>query len=272
MNWQEAVKKLGGRESRKLENNTYLKRRDPGTITVQLHVTDVVTYQETGDTILNSGNWRTGTTKDRINTYAPAGVRVWTKDRVWYLGGHGEQLNLTYVFKDGCVIHADGSISGAYPVENAKAEKKFIRMVTEYALKFAKAFVEGKVGKPGPGDCFYCYMVGVGTDKPLGELTGNQKSHFLLHMEEGYFVPSLLLRAINNYPVSPYTQSWVMAQWAGKAESVDNLSAHIIQELRSSIRNYMLREAGGVVVSGGQSLMVKQRKGQASAQGLHGES
>lgn len=81
--YQEAVEKLGTRNRRKLENNTYLERRNETMIAVRLHRTDVVTYHADRRIVLNDGGWRTVTTKDRINTYSP--VSVYQRSHVWYL-------------------------------------------------------------------------------------------------------------------------------------------------------------------------------------------
>src|SRR2546422_4829254 len=80
MNYPEADAKLQGccYQSRKLENNTYLKRRDWGrtkAIAVQLHATDVITFFEDGQIEVNTGGWDTVTTRDRISRYLP---KPWT--------------------------------------------------------------------------------------------------------------------------------------------------------------------------------------------------
>ena len=69
MNYATASAKLTGRcrERRKMENNTYLVRRIDGGIAVRLHNTDVLLFRPNGSIVLNSGRWRTTTTKDRMN-------------------------------------------------------------------------------------------------------------------------------------------------------------------------------------------------------------
>lgn len=65
------------------------------------------------------------------------------------------------------------------------------------ASKFAKRFVDalyrGKVGLPGNGDCWYCLMHDIKTGKPVGG-----KEHIESHIEENYFVPSLLVYALQS--------------------------------------------------------------------------
>ena len=74
MTYHEAAAQLQGRcrESRKLQNNTYLQRRPGGDIAVRLHHTDVLTFSPSGEITLDTGGWHTVTTRDRINCYLPA--------------------------------------------------------------------------------------------------------------------------------------------------------------------------------------------------------
>lgn len=74
MTFEQALEKLNGRDSRKVGNNTYLERLDADRVGVRLHGTYVVEISEGGTYRLNSGGWRTVTTKDRINTFAPCRV------------------------------------------------------------------------------------------------------------------------------------------------------------------------------------------------------
>jgi hypothetical protein len=57
--YTEAVERLGARQSRKLQNNTYVQRRSDDTIAVRLHATDVVTYYADGRTVLGSNKKQT---------------------------------------------------------------------------------------------------------------------------------------------------------------------------------------------------------------------
>lgn len=76
--------KKGERPSRKVANNTYLIRRDEDSIGVVLHFTTVVLIHRDGTYTLNSGGYRTHTTKDRLNTFSPA--QVFQSQYRWYVG------------------------------------------------------------------------------------------------------------------------------------------------------------------------------------------
>src|SRR5882762_2348120 len=73
--------KLRGRcrESRKLANNTYARRRHSGKIAIQLHATDILTFHSDGQIDLNTGGWDTVTTRSRMNDFIP---------RPWRVGGN----------------------------------------------------------------------------------------------------------------------------------------------------------------------------------------
>ncbi len=73
--------KLHGRckESRKLQNNTYAKRRCSGQIAIQLHATDILAFHLNGQIEVNTGGWDTVTTRSRMNDYLPG---------PWRVGGH----------------------------------------------------------------------------------------------------------------------------------------------------------------------------------------
>ena len=94
-----AAKFLGDKGSRKLANNTKVYRVMLGgyyglqdEIHVRLHNTDIVSYRADGVITLNSGGYRTVTTKQRINQLLPPGWDVYQKKHKWYVvAPNGEQ-------------------------------------------------------------------------------------------------------------------------------------------------------------------------------------
>lgn len=98
MTHAEAVRMVCGktnRERRKVGNNTYAEILPDGSVGIMLHSTYVVKIHPDNSATLNSGGWRTPTTKDRINQYSP--VRVYQRDWTWY-------LNDGTPFEDGMVV------------------------------------------------------------------------------------------------------------------------------------------------------------------------
>lgn len=86
-------------------NNTRLHKRknwdnDAYYYAVTLHGTDVVEIYKDNQKILNSGGYRTHTTKERINTYGAG--RVFQKDFVWYWSPSGSKEIVR--FEDGMVV------------------------------------------------------------------------------------------------------------------------------------------------------------------------
>jgi len=71
------------RQERKIGNNTYAEIEHDKSISVRLHGTDVVRFYANGLVKLNSGGWRTHTTKQRINKYSP--VKIFQKNFEWFL-------------------------------------------------------------------------------------------------------------------------------------------------------------------------------------------
>ena len=72
----------GGRK--KLRNNTYLHYNEiDNSFSVVLHSTDVVKIYADGRYILNSGGWRTHTTKKVINMFSP--IKIYQRQFEWFL-------------------------------------------------------------------------------------------------------------------------------------------------------------------------------------------
>jgi len=86
MNYAEAVSMVHGKtkqKARKIGNNTYAEIERDNSVSIRLHGTAVVRFYPNGLVKLNSGGWRTSTTKNRINKYSP--VKVYQKKYEWYL-------------------------------------------------------------------------------------------------------------------------------------------------------------------------------------------
>lgn len=106
MNWIIARSKLAQAKNRAngkpIAHNTRLFDRDNEAVGLRLHYTEVVTFHKDDSITLNSGGWRTITTKDRMN-YA---VSVWQKDWKWFVEWHGRQ----YDFADGMRLFPNGTV------------------------------------------------------------------------------------------------------------------------------------------------------------------
>ena len=230
MNSYNEAKAMFNTRKRKLQNNTYLVQTENG-FGVKLHDTIVVEYLP-DRTILNSGGWKTTTTKNRINEYMPIGY-IYQNKGVWYIG------QSDVVFQDGCYCQ-DGKW---YNVgHSSKAINKQRKACRKYAKDFTKAMFSGKVDQPGPGDCFYCGMVTVDDKQPLGEALKN-KDHIESHIKENYFVPSLLVNACKMFGVSNAAWWTIQEIWQkGKAEGCFADVGR--RQIESAIRRYCYRQLG----------------------------
>lgn len=97
----------------KIAHNTYLERAlgDPN-VTVRLHDTAVVTIYPNGTYRLNSGGYRSATTKDRINKYAP--VQVFQHLGTWFTTDNsGPEPRRAYFF-DGMLVDSGGKVLNHY--------------------------------------------------------------------------------------------------------------------------------------------------------------
>jgi len=101
MTYLEAVKMVKGKTSasrRKIGNNTYATILPDGSVAIRLHDTIVVTIYPDDAVKVNSGGWRTSTTKDRINKYSP--IRIYQKNFEWFFENHVPFTDGTVVTKD----------------------------------------------------------------------------------------------------------------------------------------------------------------------------
>ena len=96
MNKQEKQEK-GILSSKKVANNTRLTLYTNGDKVLTLHNTDIIKWDFiSGRVVLNSGTWRTTTTKRRINQYINAftltDFKVYQKSGVWFVYNGREDI------------------------------------------------------------------------------------------------------------------------------------------------------------------------------------
>ena len=200
----EALLRAKNRDAGKpVHNNTRVLQVDEESVGLKLHDTTIVYYYPDGRIRLDTGGWKTLTTKDRINAYTP--FRVWSENHIWkiqlwFRGDRGE----TYNYKDGMVIHPNGKVNGAMTEKEIDVTLKNKKLINTYVTKFGNAL---PVEQPGGGDCWFCSFT---TDdgKTMGDTSGNHE-HLWSHIKENYFVPSLLYNTMkeagyNDFAVGIY--------------------------------------------------------------------
>lgn len=218
---------------RKLANNTYLTQPEPGRFAIRLHETDVVTYLP-DRAILRTGGWLTPTTKDRINEFGPA--RVVQEKAEWTVSFGGMRVPFT----DGMELFTDGRIRGDSTMDVAE-RGKLRKRINAYAKAYAEALAAGEVPAPSSGDCWPCALRDQ-QGKPWGD---QDQSHLLSHLDEGYYVPSLLHNAMAEAGgwLSTWDRNILAGLWSGHVDEAQKMMR--IGRFRDSIRkvvaNYILR-------------------------------
>ena len=77
----------------------------------RLHKTDIVVQLIDKSIQLNTGGWKTRSTKKYMNLLAPCHVRE--EDFTWYVDYNGR----TYIYEDDMILHPDGTVTGAEEVK-----------------------------------------------------------------------------------------------------------------------------------------------------------
>ena len=227
----------GGRDktSRPVAWHTRLNLHENGDIALKYHATDVVTYHPDGSISLDSGGWKTQTTKRRINDYTD--MRVFPDKGVWYVGKkgdiwHWEPGEHDFVFQDNMRVMPDWSVKYQFEPPDAKEIEKLRKSIARYARKFADNLVG--IGLPDAGDCWFCYM------NFDGEETTNH-SHLIDHIEEDYFVPSLLFRALRDSNIGNYWGYSIQCVMEGDDKHYDKWMKDVV---RRAVRKYIQKRLG----------------------------
>lgn len=175
--WHEFIQGGRNKTSRTVANNTTVRAADHGIIAIKLHDTDIVTIFSNGDMQLSSGGWLSATTKERINRYTNAGISQ--RAGIWYMRDGS-------LFYDGMIIRADGTPKTPRATEkHEKALKAIKAQAKQYAHDYVMELKAGNIPVPSGGDCWAC----------LGMIHDTSAQHIKDHIEEKYYVPTLLVNA-----------------------------------------------------------------------------
>ena len=239
MNTYSKLFKLSQTRKRKLGNNTYLVVRSDGGFGVKLHDTEVVIHYP-DKVVLNSGGYQTRTTKSRMNDYSD--IYVYSEGGVWFANEKGRYRDSLrgHVYADGITFHADGRVSGTAK-NNPKEIIQLRNRVNKYAKAYADAFLDGNIPKPNGGDCWACLMVSKSGDAPIKSVLGGE-DHIHSHIEDNYFVPSILNRMSDAGTMSLMTKDYIARQWQGEPrEPLGDMEYH---QIYKTVRKFCLSELG----------------------------
>lgn len=182
--------------SRFLKRNTIEYFPESGARIVRLHDTDIVKFPNPEDKyhfILNSGGWRTPTTKERMNDVLPSGVAVYQNRGYWYVRIGGWEDGKTVPFFDGIEIKAGVVQNPESDGAADEADKERIRkLIRKYTAKVSRQWAEAPMTPTG-GDCWICMS-------HTNDLTKSARlpntDCLISHLEEGYVHGTLVYNAL----------------------------------------------------------------------------
>lgn len=242
-NYQDAKNYLQGKKSRPYANNTRIVMDilDMGheIITITYHNNPVVNlYPEY--TSYSSCGWKTNTTKERINWFLPEGFSLYQEKSVWYIVKHGTSFK--YTFADGLTIDLNGNVYNDAPSNEQDTTKATIKAIKQYVDGYIKALLQNEIENPSDADCWYCAMQTTDGEN-LGDAMKNN-DHILSHMEESYFVPSLLVNAEKfSHHMSIMSKDGCARLMQG--DSISEWQASIVtRDVKSTLTAYLKHELG----------------------------
>ena len=224
MNTYKQLNELAQTRKRKLGNNTYLVIRDDDGYGIRLHDTEVVIHYK-DRIVLDSGGWKTVTTKSRMNEYTP--FYIYQKQKVWYVDGTP--------FEDGITLYNNGTIKGQG--KDPKETIKLTKRVKQYSKDYAKEFMKGNVPAPSNGDCWGCLFHKNG--KPT-----IAKDHIFSHLEDKYYVPSMLYNMFDSGCLSQYAKGVICEVWNGKPINEMHMLEHVEDCIQKAIYKFCARDLG----------------------------
>jgi hypothetical protein len=205
-----------------VDNNTFRYTSENGDTVYRLHNTDVVRVRAQGGEVLNSGGYKTVTTKDRINRFSKYQL-VSTKG-VWYVVSGDKKVP----FYDGIVLPDAFEASEAKQEKLVKKQESLRKAITKFV---AEKIVDGeRLPEPNNGDCFFCNF---SKDANTGKIatTALSQDHLLSHVKEKYMHGSLIVLAMRWAGYTPYRIALAFRETEHK-------------EVRRTLRRFLGRQLG----------------------------
>ena len=228
-----------------IARNTFRYFRDGETI-IRLHRTDIVRKLPDGSVILNSGGWRTPTTKERMSSY---GWRVIQDKGQWYVSKNGSWDGERVPYFDGIQVPQCFDHPPAEAAKNEQREKKLRKQVKRMLAELDKLEV---LPEPGPGDCWLCMMHRPKGPEPSkdgylpfasGDGPEDGTDHILSHVEECYIHGTLLVNALTWAGYSDPAFIWHMDN-RERASFKRGTTRRRPGWIRRPLRRYLYRKLG----------------------------
>ena len=137
------------------------------------------------------------------------------------------------LYYDGMKVR-DGKVIDPHPIVDTRNQ---VTAIKKYVDGYMTALDSGDVPPPNGGDCWDCLMLHKDSAK---DTTG----HITSHMDEGYYVPSLVVNAIKMFPVSQAAQWYLGAIWNDETVKRDFFTSIERKQIKKSLLRYIKRQLG----------------------------
>jgi hypothetical protein len=192
---------------RKIANNTFRYTRADGENVIRLHTTDIAVQLPDGRVKLDTGGWKSVTTKDRLNislgAFGLGAFYIYSNKGQWFVGKRPEHVD-AIPFTDGMIL------PDAWDDPDARAQAQRDGVAAKLLKKQIRDFVKAtlpdgvELPKPELGDCFIC-MAQRETLPQQGPFRGEgmtthdgDTGHLLEHIREGYMHGTLIMNALRS--------------------------------------------------------------------------
>lgn len=201
-------------KSKIIARNTFEWYKPTGVRVIRLHYTDIIEIAN-DRVVLNSGGYRTPTTKERMNRFQDQAT-IYQGKGVWYVKGKNDDHACVYY--DGIVIDGGKCTGENHSDKEYKRIQKDLKLIKRYIDKMKKL---DKLPIPDNGDCLYC-RVGKTSEYCVRE-----------HLKEQYVHGSLIYNAL---------------KWKGYEKTIIPYMIFEINKMRdrayTSVRDYMKHHLG----------------------------
>lgn len=228
-------------EKKMIANNTVFYKDPFGNEYIRLHKTDVairINKDEIPVVRLDSGGFKTKTTKERINMaitrFLDLPHKVVSDKGVWRIVGKGDDI----LFFDGIRVRNLNGTLEVVNIEESPGEndiRNLLNDLNKYTKNFIEKFMNDEIPAPSNEDCFFCSM-----------FPNTSADHYQSHIYESYYVPSLLYNAVFNNKLSQaseLTKQYMLSKWGirdkNEAENMTRYEDLIKDQLKKTLSKYL---------------------------------
>ena len=228
--YENLLKFLNGKNQKIIGNNTIAIKSDD-CINIQYHDSVIATIGK--DAIyINPCGWFTSTTKERLNwVLGKYPYTISQTDFTWFICNCDNNWQQIGKLTDSGLYNIkDDTWNGLQSLEDNTRKDK-IKAIKKYAKEYIDLLCQGKLGSPSHGDCLYCQLN-----------FSDSWDHIESHIEESYFVPSLIFHAIEFKDVSHVAKWVIQDSFDGFKEKLntDSFLSVARQQVYASLWKYCL--------------------------------